>query len=187
MALDLTDAHPAGVEADDLLVQPRQSGLALGDQLRLKAPSPIARRLDLDRSELGLHRLGRLAVAMVPGATRGRLPRRVAQVLAQLSVQRGLDHAAGELGEQATRPSDLLRLQALQRPRQDIVGEQARKVRRRRDVKVNGGLGLLRGHVKGLVSGPPAVAIIAPPLPSDRPSPSAQSARHPSRAHQPAR
>ena len=42
--LDVADAHAAGVEAEDLVVQPGQPGLALGHQLRLEAAGAVARR-----------------------------------------------------------------------------------------------------------------------------------------------
>ena len=41
---DVADAHAAGVEPQDLVVQARQPGLALADQLRLKAAVAVARR-----------------------------------------------------------------------------------------------------------------------------------------------
>jgi hypothetical protein len=53
--------------------------------------------------ELDLHRLGRVAAAIVAGAARRRLPGRVAQLLGQLGAQRRLDHAARELRNEAAR------------------------------------------------------------------------------------
>ena len=45
VALDVADRHPAGVQVEDLLVQPREAGLPLRDQLRLERPGPVAGRL----------------------------------------------------------------------------------------------------------------------------------------------
>jgi hypothetical protein len=120
---DVAHRHAAGVEAEDLLVQARQAGLALAHQPRLERRRPIARRADLDRSQLGLDRLGGRPVAVVARAARGRLTGRVAEVLAQLGAQRGLDHAPGELRDQAARPGDLVGLKALQRVLQGAGGQ----------------------------------------------------------------
>ena len=64
---------------------------------------------------------------MVAGPAGRRLPRRMAEVLGQLRPQRGLDHPPGQLGQQAARPGDLLRLEALQRVLQRVLGQQARE------------------------------------------------------------
>jgi hypothetical protein len=55
--LDVAHRHAAGVEREDLLVQARQSGLALADELGLEAALAIARRLDRHGPEIGLQRL----------------------------------------------------------------------------------------------------------------------------------
>ena len=46
-------------------------------------------------------------------------------MLGQLGAERGLDHPPRELGEQATRPGDLLRVEALQRVLELIPRQQA--------------------------------------------------------------
>jgi hypothetical protein len=118
------DRHAAGVEAEDPLVEAGQPGLALGDQLRLERALAVARSPDVDRPELGLHRLRRRAVADVAGAAGRRLPGRVAQVLAQLGAERRLDHTPGELRHKPARPGYLVGLKPLQRPLELLGGQQ---------------------------------------------------------------
>src|SRR5262245_44607251 len=47
--LDLANRQPAGVEADDPVVKALDPGLALGDNLRLKAAVAVAWHRQLDR------------------------------------------------------------------------------------------------------------------------------------------
>ena len=58
MGADVADGHAAGVEAEDLVVQAGQPRLALGHDWGSKLPVAVARRLDLDRPQIGLQRLG---------------------------------------------------------------------------------------------------------------------------------
>jgi len=124
---DVAHRHAAGVEREDLVVQAGQARLALAHQPRFKRPVAVARRLDRDRTEFGLHRLGRVPVAVIAGSARRRLPRRTAQMLGQLGAQRRLDHAPGKLGNQPTGPGDLVRIEPLQRVLQRIIGQQPRE------------------------------------------------------------
>jgi hypothetical protein len=93
--------------------------------LGLEAGVAVARRLDPHGPQLGLHGLLRRAVAVIAGAPGRRLPGLVAQVLGELGAQRRLDHAAGELREQAARASDLLRLETFQRLLELLAQQQA--------------------------------------------------------------
>ena len=71
----VTHGHAAGVQREDLRVEPGEPGLTLPDQLRLEAARAIARHLDLDFAELGLERLGAGPVARVAAAaTAGGVP-----------------------------------------------------------------------------------------------------------------
>src|SRR3954447_10845071 len=113
MRRDVTDRHPAGVEAEDLVVQPRQPRLTLGDEPGLKAARAIPRGPDLNRPQIGADRFAPRALAHVRAL---RHPaRRMPEMLGQLRPQGSLDHAAGELAQQAARTSDLVGLKALQR------------------------------------------------------------------------
>ena len=51
--LNVAHRHPAGVERDDLLVEPHKAPLPLTHDLRLKAPIAVARSFDLNRPVLG--------------------------------------------------------------------------------------------------------------------------------------
>jgi hypothetical protein len=125
--LDVADRHGAGVEVQHPVIESRQAGLALADQLGLERPLAIARGAHGDLAELGLERLGRVAVAMVADPARRRLPRRIAEMLAQLGAQRGLHHPARELRDQPARTGDLLRRQPRQRLIERVGGQQPRK------------------------------------------------------------
>jgi hypothetical protein len=71
--------------------------LPLLDDHRLEAGVPVAGDLDLDRSDLGEHRLGPGAVAGVAAPTADWVVLVIAQVLSHLRVQRGLQHVLGQL------------------------------------------------------------------------------------------
>jgi hypothetical protein len=54
--------------------------------------------------DLGLHRLRRAAVAVVPAATTALVALLLAEVLCHLRLEGGLQHGARDLAEQPTRP-----------------------------------------------------------------------------------
>lgn len=107
VGLDLADAHPAGVQGDDLLIQPRQPALALADQLRLKTALAVPRRVDRNAALVGQQRLRRAAVAGVPHAAGWRVSGRIAQMLGQLLLKRPLDRPTRDLTQHAAPPEDL--------------------------------------------------------------------------------
>ena len=122
MAFDVTHAHPAGVEADDLLVQARQPRLVLADELRLERAGPVPGVLILDLAELGLDRLRGRPVSEIASAARRRLSGRITQMVCQLALQGRLDHPARQLRQQPAGPGDLLSLKALQCVREVVPG-----------------------------------------------------------------
>src|SRR3954469_16365994 len=122
---DVADGHAAGVEPEDLLVEAGQPRLALGQDLRLERALAVAGRLDLDRPQVALDRLGGVPVADV-GALRD-AARRVAEVLGDLGLQRRLDDPAGPLREQPARARELLGPQAAHSVIQRAVGQQTRE------------------------------------------------------------
>jgi hypothetical protein len=101
VTLDLPHRHAAGIQGDDLVIEAIQAGLALGHDLRLEAAVAIARHIDLDRSILGQHRLGRGSVAVVARPAAGRIALLVAEMVRQLGAQRPLEQRLLELLEQA--------------------------------------------------------------------------------------
>ena len=80
MPLDLANRHAAGIQAQDLVVEAVEPGLALGDELRLEAADAVARHRNLDLAVLGQDRLAAEAVAAVAAAA----ARRVALLVAQM-------------------------------------------------------------------------------------------------------
>ena len=99
VALDLAHRHAARVEAQDLVVEAVEPGLALGDQLRLEAAGPVARDRDLDLAVLGQDRLRARPVAAVAAAAAGRVALLVAKMLGQLRTKRALDQRLLQLLE----------------------------------------------------------------------------------------
>lgn len=63
--LDLAHGHPAGVERDDLVVEPREASLVFADELRLKCALAIARDGQRQRPLLGEHGLPAAPVAII--------------------------------------------------------------------------------------------------------------------------
>jgi hypothetical protein len=57
VTLDLADRHAAGIQAQDLVVEAVEPGLALGDELRFETAGAVARHRNLDLAVLGQDRL----------------------------------------------------------------------------------------------------------------------------------
>src|SRR5215218_9312514 len=93
MPLDLAHRDAARVEAQDFVVEAVETGLALGDQLRLEAASPVAWHSYVDLALLGQDRLRAGAVTAIAAAAAGRVPLLVAKMLAQLRTKRPLNQA----------------------------------------------------------------------------------------------
>ena len=100
MVLDIPDRHPAGIEADDHVIQPSEPSLPLGNQARSERPSPVPGDVQRDRSDLGLHGLRRGAVAGVSvlGRVLGALL--VAEVAGQLGLQATLEGGLDQRGNE---------------------------------------------------------------------------------------
>jgi hypothetical protein len=97
--------HLAGGQAlrgqrDDQLVHPGQAPGALGYDLGFEAAVPVAGHLDLDRADLGQHRLGPAAVAGVPAIAAVRVVLVVAEVIGEFALERGLDQPLGQRSQQ---------------------------------------------------------------------------------------
>ena len=100
MGLHLTGGQALGRQRDDQLVDTGEPPLPLGHDLRLERPVTVAGDLDLDRPDLGQHRLGPAPVAGVPAITARGVVAVVAEVVGELAFQGGLDQPLGQLGEQ---------------------------------------------------------------------------------------
>jgi len=90
---------PRAYRLRNLVVEAVEPRLALGDQLRLEAPGPIARHRNLDLALFGQHRLGARAVAAVAAPAAGRVTLLVTQMLAQLRSERAFDQGLLQLLE----------------------------------------------------------------------------------------
>src|SRR5215207_8599871 len=110
MPLDLAHRHAARVEAQDFVVEAIETGLALGDQLRLEAASPVAWHSDVDLAVLGQDRLREGAVTAVAAAATGRIPLLVAKMIAQLRAERPLNQRLLQLLEKPVRTREVFRL-----------------------------------------------------------------------------
>lgn len=62
---DLPRAHAAGVHRDHLVIEPGETPLVPGDQLRIKARLPVPRDLQRQLAAVGHHRFPAIAVAAV--------------------------------------------------------------------------------------------------------------------------
>jgi len=105
---DIARGESAAVEREDLVVEPLKAALALANDLRLKAPVTIARRVDPDLPMLGDQRLGGRPVACVPRPSGRLLMRLIAQVVGDLDLHRALHQPLGQLGQQPAGAGDLL-------------------------------------------------------------------------------
>ena len=95
------DRHPAGVEADDHLVEPAEPARALGHQPRGEATVAVARGGQLDVADLGRHRLRRRAVARVRERAASAVALLIAQMLGQLGLQPALERGLDQPGNEA--------------------------------------------------------------------------------------
>ena len=99
--------QPPSCQRQHDLVDAVQPALPLAHDLRLEAAVPVARHLDLDRADLGQHRLRPNAVAGVAAVAPGRIVLVIAQVAADLLLQRGLHHRLGQPGQQTALTDEL--------------------------------------------------------------------------------
>jgi hypothetical protein len=74
---------------------------------RVETGVAVPRNLDLHRSDLGQHRLDAGAVARVAAIAPDRVVAVVAEMLAHLRFQGGLEHRPGQPGQQAVRADEL--------------------------------------------------------------------------------
>jgi hypothetical protein len=115
MPADVAHAHPPRVKRDDLVVEPVEPRLALGDQPRLEAALPVARHRDLEQAVLAPQRLAAHAVPSVGLHRRRLLPVLVAEMLGQFGPQHALHQRRLQVPHQPAVAQQILRpLAALQ-------------------------------------------------------------------------
>jgi hypothetical protein len=99
---DVAGGHAARGQRQHDLIDAIQTPMPLAHDRRLERAIPITRHLDLDRADLGQHRLGPGAVAGVAAVAAHRVVLVVAQMLTHLGLQRRLEHRLGQPSQQAT-------------------------------------------------------------------------------------
>ncbi len=102
MRRDLPGGQPARRQRQHDLIHPIQPTLPLAHDGRRETAVPVAGHLNLDRPDLGQHRLGPGAIARVTPVAAHRVVLVIAQVLAHFRFQRGLEHRFGQPRQQAT-------------------------------------------------------------------------------------
>src|ERR1039457_1474936 len=98
------------IQRDDLVVEPRKAGLVLGDDPRLQASVPVARRLRVDLPEIAFQFLLAAAVARVAAVVADRVVLLIAHVLGQLGVHRPLQEGLRQLLEKPILANDVFRV-----------------------------------------------------------------------------
>ena len=106
--LDIPRRQPPAIEREDLVVKALKPPLTLSDDLRLKAPVAIPRRVDRNLTVLGDQLLRRRPVPGVPRAARRLLVALIADVIGDLDLHGALHQPLGQLRQHAARPDDLL-------------------------------------------------------------------------------
>ena len=121
MGGDLARREPLGGQRQHDLVDATQPPLALLDDHRIEGAVGVAGHFDLDRADLGEHRLGPSPIAGIARPAPNGVVFVIAQVLGHLRIQRDLEHVLGQLVEQAVRADQLDAL--FLRLRQQLLSE----------------------------------------------------------------
>jgi hypothetical protein len=100
VGLDLTGGQALRGQRDHHLVDAGQALLSLLDDLRLEGAVPVAGHGYLHRSHVGQHGLGAFAVAGVTAILARRIMLVIAEVIADLTFERGLQQPLGQLLQQ---------------------------------------------------------------------------------------
>lgn len=100
---DLTRGEPFRCERQHQTVHTGQATLPLPDDLGLERAVAVAGHVDLDRADLGHHRLGPDPVAGVPPVAADRVVGLVTEMIAHLDLERRLDDLLGQAAQQTPR------------------------------------------------------------------------------------
>ena len=95
--------QPLGRQRQHHLIHPAQPPAPLGHHHRLERAGPVPGHLDLDRADLGEHRLGPGPVPRVPRVMPSRIVGCVADMVGHLALQHRLQHLLGQIGQQPAR------------------------------------------------------------------------------------
>jgi hypothetical protein len=103
MRFDLTGRQTFRRQRDDHRIDPVEAPLTLLHRFGFERPVTISRHVDLDRADLGDHRLGPGAVAGVVAVAAVGCVLFVADVILHLDFRTGLENLLGQIGQQAAR------------------------------------------------------------------------------------
>ncbi len=81
--------------------------MPLAHDPRLEAAVAVARHVDLDRPDVGQHRFGPAPIVGVRAVAAGWVVLVIAEVIGQLTLQRGLQQPLGQLPQQPALPGQL--------------------------------------------------------------------------------
>ena len=107
MRLDLTGRQPFRRQRDHHRVDTVQPSLALLHRGRFEAAVTITGHVDVDRADLGDHRLRTGPVTRVGAVAAGRVVLGVAEMLIHLDLQPGLEDLLGEITQQPSRADQI--------------------------------------------------------------------------------
>lgn len=99
MGLDVPGGHPPGHEADDQVVEPRQTSLMLGDKGRFEAGLTVPWHLKGDAAGVGHHRLRIRPVAEIPRSPPGGVSPLIAEMMGHLRLQGPIHDPRRQLGQ----------------------------------------------------------------------------------------
>jgi hypothetical protein len=101
--LHLASGQTLGDQRDDQVLYAGQAPLALAHDPGRKRGVAVAWHLQVDRADLGQHRLGPGAVAGVGAVAAGRIAVGIAEVVGELTLKRTLQHQLDHLLQQPVR------------------------------------------------------------------------------------
>ena len=100
---DLPVGQSLGRQRQHHLIHPTETPAALGHHGRLERAGPVPGHVDVDRADLGEHRLGAGPVARVPRVTPSRIVGFVTDMVGHLPPEHRLHHLLGQIGQQPAR------------------------------------------------------------------------------------
>jgi hypothetical protein len=98
--LDLPGRQALRGQGDDQLIDPGEAFLPLRHDLRLEAGVAVAGHVHLDRTDVGEHSLGPVAIAGVTAVSARDVVAVIAQVVGELALERRLQQPLGQLLQQ---------------------------------------------------------------------------------------
>ena len=134
MRRDLPRRQALGAQGDHHRVDAFETPLPFADRRRLERAVPVAGHVDLDRADLGEHRLGARAVTRVTTITAFDRVLVVAEMLTHLDLEPRLEHPLRQIREQPARPHQTHPIDPslLHQLRRELLAGTTKRIRRRR-------------------------------------------------------